>query len=98
MQTQISETIKGALDWTRTIDFTWKKGAIEDIKQLLIMVNSGQVSVSNGDKAVLIAVAMLGDWEDELNRTTTVILTDKFNTDSFIGRMGRAIEKVEIVC
>jgi len=97
MHKEILQKIRHALNSSRKVEITLKRESIRQVLPLLILSHSGYISIGSGDAAVLMAVFDLSDWEGDENRITTLALTDKFSESLFIGKIGRAIEKIQVV-
>jgi hypothetical protein len=98
MNTQIlKQAIQEALKGSRKVEITFRRDALSEVPFLLGMKNSGIISLNMGDEHVLANALRTLDWGVDSNRTLTVTLTGKFDEDWFVGRMRRALEKIEAV-
>jgi len=96
-QENISEVVKAAESGSRKVNITFKQDAQSDINYLLGMDRSKIITMKAGDRLTLMAVTQSGSWERDENRTLEVTFTEEFDSDWFIGRMRRALEKIEVV-
>lgn len=98
MRTQITQAVLTALGGSREVKITFKREAtVAQVAFLLGMASAGIIQLNEQDEALLECVVLSKDWGGDRNRTTTLTLTDKFDKDWFVGRMERALEKIEVV-
>ena len=91
IQTAVKEAIKNG---TRKLLITYKRDAIQGLHALTALVNAGMLTMSSGDWAVALSVIMTRDWEHDENRSFTVMLTEKFQDETFIAPMALYLEKI----
>lgn len=100
MRAQISKAIQEALQGSHKIQITFKSEMLTDIPFLLGMNHDHIVSLSNYDESMLKETVLCNNWDDNHDRTLTVILSDTFDKNSeyyFTKHMWRALEKIEAV-
>lgn len=91
IQTAVEEAIKNDM---RKLRITYKRDAIQGLYALMALVNAGMLTMSSGDSAVALSVIMTSDWEHDENRSFTVLLTEKFQDETFISPMALYLEKI----
>lgn len=94
---EITQAVRTAFDGSRKVRITFMQEAVIEVSYLLGMARSGIVQLNNGAEMTLMAVSQSKDWGDDQNRTTTLILTDRFDENWFVERMYDALEKIEAV-
>ncbi|NQT50149.1 hypothetical protein HQ571_05630 [Candidatus Kuenenbacteria bacterium] len=95
MRQKIIDTVREALAGSRKVKITFKMTATGDINYLLGMSEAGIIILNPSDEMVMMAVSRSGDWDGDANRSLEVTLSYKFDEDWFVGRMYRALEKIE---
>jgi hypothetical protein len=61
------------------------------------MRRQGIITIDDTSEMQLMTDADSGKWENDSDRTVTVTLTKKFNHNQFVGRMYKALEKIEVI-
>lgn len=74
----------------------FKPEGSEDLIYVAAMVRAGVLTVSVPDQLFLEGVSMSNDWEDDNNRTQTLAVGPRWNRSFFEGRMGRALESLQV--
>jgi hypothetical protein len=91
IQMAVDEAIKNG---TRKLRITYRCDAIQGLYALRALVDAGMLTMSSGDSAVALSVIMTRDWEHDENRSFTVLLTEKFQGETFVAPMALYLEKI----
>lgn len=97
MRSAIQAAIAEAQECDGKLRITFKREKTGDLMYLLGMISSGIITLNPGDHAVVMAVSQSRDWEFDDNRTMNVTMTPSFREEFFVGRLARALEKIEVV-
>lgn len=97
MRTKITQAVQTTLTGSRKVRITFKRDAIGDITHLLAMNKNHVVALDQMDALVLQTVVQTRKWDVDSNRTVVVTLTDKFDEEWFVGRLWRALDKIEVI-
>lgn len=97
MRTKITQAVQEAQKGSRKVKIIFKRDAIGDINYLLGMCRDGIISLNDSDSHVLWTILRERNWDVDSNRTVIVTLTAKFEEEWFVGRLWRALEKIEAV-
>ena len=90
----IKKALRGGSYGSHKVKVIFKPDSINDIAHLLLMINSGSVSLTDRDTQMLMDVVQLHKWNGDRDRAMIITLTDKFNEEWFFRKLRDAIENI----